>query len=65
VNNIAAFHQAITTGDYSNPTVEDSVRSNLVTLLGRAAAYRQTEVTWRDLLRENEKLTFDTSGLKA
>jgi myo-inositol 2-dehydrogenase / D-chiro-inositol 1-dehydrogenase len=65
VNNIETFHRAITTGDYTNPTVEDSVRSNLVTLLGRAAAYRKTEVTWAELLRERERLEFDTSGLKA
>jgi len=36
-----------------------------VTLLGRAAAYRKTEVTWAELLRERERLEFDTSGLKA
>jgi myo-inositol 2-dehydrogenase / D-chiro-inositol 1-dehydrogenase len=65
VHNITTFHQAITGGDFSNPTVKPSVRSNLVTLLGRTAAYRQTEVTWSDLMREKEPLEFDLSGLKS
>ena len=39
VNNIAAFHNAITSADFSNPTVAPSVRSNLTTILGRTAAY--------------------------
>jgi myo-inositol 2-dehydrogenase/D-chiro-inositol 1-dehydrogenase len=65
VNNIASFHQAIASGDYSNATVAESVRSNLVTILGRTAAYRNTEVTWADVLRKRERLEFDLSGLKA
>jgi predicted dehydrogenase len=65
VNNIATFHQAVAEGHYANLTVPESVRSNLVTLLGRAAAYRQTEVSWTELMARSEKLEFDTSGLKA
>ncbi|HNQ89757.1 MAG TPA: Gfo/Idh/MocA family oxidoreductase [Verrucomicrobiota bacterium] len=65
VNNIAAFHQNIVRGDASNPTVAPSVRSNLVTILGRTAAYRQREVTWKELLRRREAWTFPTQGLKA
>src|SRR5262245_40354941 len=42
VTNIAAFHDAIVKGDYSNPTVADRVRSNLVTILGRTAADRKS-----------------------
>lgn len=64
-NNIASFHKAIITGDFSNPTVAASVRSNLVTVLGRAAAYRGGEVTWDELLQKNERLVFDLQGLKA
>ena len=63
--NIAAFHDAITKGDYSNPTVAPSVRSNLTGILGRLAADRQGEVTWKDMLQTAERSTFDTSGLKA
>lgn len=64
VNNIAAFHQSITTGDFSNPTVAPSVRSNLVTILGRTAAYTQREVTWTELLAKAERWEFETKGLK-
>jgi predicted dehydrogenase len=65
VNNIAAFYNSITKGDYSNPTVAPSVRSNLTTILGRMAAYQKAEVTWEQMLKANEKFTFDTKGLKA
>lgn len=64
VNNIAAFHKSITSGDFSNSTVAPSIRSNLVTILGRTAAYTQREVTWTDLLAKAEKWEFDTKGLK-
>jgi predicted dehydrogenase len=65
VRNIATFHESITRGDFSNPTVLPSVRSNLVTILGRTAAYRNTEVTWADLLKTGEKLAFNLKGLKS
>ena len=63
--NIAAFHEAITKGDCSNPTVAPSVRSNLTAILGRLAAERRGEVTWDEMLQAGERLTFDTHGLKA
>jgi predicted dehydrogenase len=62
--NVAAFHDAIQRGDTSNPTVAESVRSNLVTILGRTAAYRGQVVTWDELLRSDERLTPDLKGLK-
>ncbi len=65
VNNIAAFHKAIASGDFSNPTVAPSVRSNLTTILGRTAAYRRAEVTWDEMIKANEKLEADLKGLKA
>ena len=40
VRNIAAFHDAIRGQDASNATVAESVRSTLMTILGRTAAYR-------------------------
>jgi len=64
VNNIATFHKAIQEGDFSNPTVPASVRSNLLTLLGRAAAYRQEVVTYKELLQRDEKLDADLKGVK-
>ncbi len=64
VNNIATFHKAVTSGDDSNPTVEPSVRSNLVSILGRTAAYRKQEVTWKEVLAAKEKLEFDLKTLQ-
>ena len=64
VNNIAAFHAAITSGDATNPTVGESVRSNLLTILGRTAAYEHRIVTWEELLASDEKLQADFAGLK-
>ena len=34
-------------------------------ILAREAAMRQTRLTMEELLKENKKLEFDTSGLKA
>ncbi len=65
VANIAAFHQSIINGDYSNPTVPPSVRSNLVAVLGRTAAYERRVVTWKELLRHKYRLRADLKGLKA
>ena len=62
--NIADFHKNIVDGNYANVTVEPSVRSNLVTILGRTAAYTGEIVRWDDLLRKKEKLTADFKGLK-
>ena len=63
VQNIADFHAAITKGDCANATVAPSVRSNLTTILGRAAAYKKAEVTWDEMLKTAEKLEFKTDGL--
>jgi predicted dehydrogenase len=65
VNNIAAFHRAITEGDVSNPTVAPSVRSNLTTILGRTAAYEKGEVTWAEMMRRGERFDFPLNRLKA
>jgi hypothetical protein len=65
VNNIAAFHKAVTTADFSNPTVAPSVRSNLATILGRTAAYRRAPVTWEEMMQANEKWEAGLQGLKA
>jgi len=64
VSNIAAFHEAIQREDYGNQTVAESVRSNLLTILGRTAAYTGSVVTWDELQRSDERLTPDLTGLK-
>jgi myo-inositol 2-dehydrogenase/D-chiro-inositol 1-dehydrogenase len=65
VANIATFHDNITKGDYSNSTVAPSVRSNLTTILGRTAAYKNTVVTWREMMSAKEAFVPDLKGLKA
>jgi len=65
VKNIADFHAAIQSGDCKNETVAPSVQSNLVTVLGRTAAYEGRIVEWQEMLEANETLAADLSGLKA
>ena len=65
VSNIAAFHAAVGKGDFANATVAPSVRSNLTTILGRTAAYKNAEVTWEEMLKCGEKLEYSFAGLKS
>ena len=66
VNNIATFHASIAkAGRLENPTVAPSVRSNLMTILGRTAADRGGEVTWKEILQKAETVEYDLAGLKA
>ena len=64
VSNIASFHDAIQRGDYTNATVAESVRSTLVTILGRTAAYTGQVVTWDEITRSDERLVPDLKGLR-
>jgi len=64
VRNIATFHESIVKGNYENPTVAPSVRSNLTTILGRTAAYKRCEITWAEMMKAGEKWEFDTHGLQ-
>jgi predicted dehydrogenase len=64
VANIKTFYDSIVEGKYDNPTVAPSVRSNLVTILGRTAAYTKRKITWRRLLNNPQKLDANLTGLK-
>lgn len=64
-NNIKTFHKNITGKIYENTTVTESVRSNLVTILGRMAAKQNRRVTWDELLRSTEQLDGKLEGLKS
>ena len=64
VININEFHEAIVAGRYENTTVAPSVRSNLTAVLGREAGYRGGELTLEELLKANQRLVLDVSGLK-
>ncbi|HUU13228.1 MAG TPA: Gfo/Idh/MocA family oxidoreductase [Terriglobia bacterium] len=65
IRNIAAFHDNVTQGRFSNDTVAPSVRSNLTTILGRMAAYGQRGVTWEEMMTANERLVPNLDGLTA
>ncbi|MBN1123450.1 MAG: hypothetical protein JXA82_00485 [Sedimentisphaerales bacterium] len=65
IANIATFHKNITEGNYANDTVQPSVQSNLITILGRTAAYQKRRVTWNELLRDTTRMEPDFTGLKA
>ncbi len=65
IANIAAFHTAVAKGDYSNATVEASVRSNLTAILGRTAAYKKAVATWDEMMKSAEKIPYDMTGLKS
>jgi len=65
VANIKTFYESVTGGKFDNPTVEPSVRSNLITILGRTAAYETRMVTWDEVLKSREKLDANLKGLKA
>lgn len=64
IRNIATFYDSITKGDFSNPTVAPSVRSNLTTILGRMAAYKRAEVTWEEMMKSAEKFEPDLKDLR-
>jgi myo-inositol 2-dehydrogenase / D-chiro-inositol 1-dehydrogenase len=63
--NISAFHDAIFKSDYANSTVPLGVRSNLTAILGRTAAYRNSLVTWEEMIRGGESFTPNLQGLKS
>ena len=65
VTNIATFRDNITKGDCATRPSPASVRSNLTTILGRMAAYKNGVVTWQEMMRAKEKFTPDLKGLKA
>lgn len=64
IANIKTFHESITARQYANPTVEPSVMSNLVSIMGRMAAYTGHTVTWEDVKRSEIKLDGKLQGLK-
>jgi myo-inositol 2-dehydrogenase/D-chiro-inositol 1-dehydrogenase len=64
VNNIKTFYESVTVGKFDNPTVAPSVRSNLVTILGRTAAHEKRQVYWAKLIKSTDKLDGKIAGLK-
>ena len=64
LDNITEFYTCINEGKYDNPTVSDSVQSNLVTILGRDAAYTGQTLSWQDLITRGQTLDGKLDGLK-
>lgn len=65
VRNIATFHQQVAGGIFTNDTVRRAIDGCLACILGREAAARGQELTMEQLLKENQKLSVDLTGLKA
>ncbi len=63
--NIAEFHDNIVNARYENTTVAQSVRSNLLTILGRTAAYKKEKINWATLMKSTERFQPNLKGLKA
>lgn len=64
VHNIAMFHEQITQSRFDNPTVDPSVQSNLLTIMGRTAALEERIVTWNETVNSKERLEARLKGLK-
>lgn len=65
VANIRAFHEQVLKKDAANATVEPSVTSTLVGIMGRMAAYEGRPVTWTEVMGSKKKLQADLAGLKS
>ncbi|MFA6562967.1 MAG: Gfo/Idh/MocA family oxidoreductase [Verrucomicrobiia bacterium] len=63
--NIKTFHEKIGKKDVANTTVPVSVRSNLIAIMGRMAAYTGHTVTWDDVMKSKDKLDARLGGMKA
>jgi predicted dehydrogenase len=63
--NIKTFHELVGKKDVTNSTVPVSVKSNLIAIMGRMAAYTGRTVTWDEVLKSKEKLDAKLSGIKA
>jgi|CXWL01.1.fsa_nt_gi predicted dehydrogenase len=61
--NIKSFLALALARDATNPTLEPSVNSNLIAILGRTAAHRGRTTTWDEVLRSKERLEADLTGL--
>ena len=64
VRNIATFHRAVLEERTQNETVPRAIDGALAAILGREAARRGVKLTLAELLKENQRLAVDLSGLK-
>ncbi|HPM83386.1 MAG TPA: Gfo/Idh/MocA family oxidoreductase [Candidatus Anammoximicrobium sp.] len=64
IRNVATFYQNIVEGRSDNLTVQQAVDDVLTAVLGREASARRSCLTMDELIKENQELEFDLSGLK-
>ncbi len=62
-SNIATFYENITSQKFDNPTVAPSVQSNMLTILGRTAAYEGRPVYWYQIVNDEERMEPKLKGL--
>ena len=62
--NLAAFHGNIVGERFDNVTVAPSVRSTMITMLARHAAWTGKTLAWTDIQKSTERLEADLKGLK-
>ncbi len=63
--NIKSFHELVGKKDASNTTVDVSVMSNLIAIMGRMAAYGGRTVTWDEVMKSNKRLDPKLGDVKA
>jgi predicted dehydrogenase len=64
VANIQAFHAQVQQRNAANATLEPSVNSNLVAIMGRMAAQEKRTVTWNELVASKQTLRAELGGLE-
>jgi predicted dehydrogenase len=64
VRNIADFYRRITEGQWDNSNVPRAVDGTLTTILSREATRRRLRLSMDDLLKENQRLQLDLTGLR-
>jgi len=64
-SNIKSFHELLQTKNTANVTLEPSVTSTLIAILGRTAARNGRTTTWAELIRSKQSIEADLSGLHA
>ena len=62
-HNVDLFHKSVTGADYANTTVPGAVDANLSCLLGAYAGRAAREMTWDELINNDDKIEIDMSGL--
>lgn len=62
IDNIRVFLDAVRAGRILN-NAEESIRSNLTSILGRMAAYKHGTVSWDEMMRSNEKIDGRLAGI--